>query len=96
MWLGIGDSDDNFIPMLYTNEEVRQLDDTTLPNLTSQQHFDDLAYIDKFGQPSDSKTAPKVMEQYYGKITGELVAQEFPHQMHTGDVHAAVYDWANK
>ena len=23
VWLGIGDSEDNFIPMLYTNEDVK-------------------------------------------------------------------------
>lgn len=36
------------------------------------------------------------MEMFYGQITGELVAQEMPARMRTGDVHAAVYDWANK
>ena len=44
--------------------------------------------IDKFAQPSHSKTAPKVVKEFYGKITGELVAKSFPGKMH--------YDFGNK
>jgi hypothetical protein len=36
------------------------------------------------------------MALYHGTITGELVAQEFPKRMKSGDVHAAVYDFPNK
>lgn len=81
VWLGFGDGENNFIPILYNSEEVKVLDDVTLPNLTSQPHFDQLAYIDKHAQPSKHTDAPEVMEEFYGKITGELVAQEMPARM---------------
>lgn len=58
VWLGIGDENNNFIPMLYGHDEVKALDDKTLPNLTSQKQFDDLAYIDKHAQPSSHPDAP--------------------------------------
>ena len=97
VWLGIGDYNNKFIPMLYDHKEVHTFDEKALADLLPEQdHFDNVMLIDKFAQPSHSKTAPKVVEDYYGKITGELVAKKFPGKMRSADVHAAVYDFANK
>lgn len=35
VWLGIGDHTNTFTPMLYTHEIFEELDDTSLPVMTS-------------------------------------------------------------
>ena len=47
MWLGVGDYMNNFEIMLYKNTEVLALDEWSVPDYTSQPHFDHIAYVDR-------------------------------------------------
>ena len=96
MFLGFGDYDNNFAAMFYRNKDLVALDDVTLPDYTSQPHLDELAYIDKHAQPSHHTETPEIMKEFHGKITGELAAKEIPSRIKSGDVHAAIYDFANE
>ena len=82
--------------MLYYDDAVEALDEWSLPGYTSQPHFDSVAYVDKHDQPSKDPTLPNLIKEYYGKMTGELVAGEFPNKMKSGDVHTAIYDFGKK
>ena len=71
-------------------------DDKTLPGLTNQTQFNNVAYIDKHPQPSSHPDMPALVKQWYGNLSGTNVAQNLPRGMQSGDVHVAVYDFANE
>lgn len=97
VWLGVGDyASQSFIAMNYQMDSARPYDDKTLPSLTNQTGFPGVAYIDKHPQPSTHPDMPQLVKQFYGNITAENVAQNFPRLMHSGDVHTAVYDFGRK
>jgi hypothetical protein len=97
VWLGFGDdTSQEFIAMLYDQAGAVSYDDKTLPVLTNQTAFTDVAYIDKHPQPSTHPDMPALVKQYYGNLTADNVAQNIPRGMQSGDVHVAVYDFANK
>ena len=52
VWMGVGDyTSDEFLVMLYDEDAASPYDDQTLPLLTNQTEFKDVAYIDKHPQP---------------------------------------------
>jgi len=94
VWLGIGDfKSQSFVAMKYQMDSAQPYDDKTLPNQTNQSAFPDVAYIDKHPQPSPHPDMPQLVKKFYGKMSAELVAQQFPTGMQSGDVHTAVYDF---
>jgi len=96
VWLGLGDySSQEFVAMLYEEASANTYTDKTLPTLTNQTQFDDVAYLDKHPQPSEHPDMPALVAQYYGNITPDIVASYFPRLMESGDVHIAVYDFQN-
>ena len=98
VWLGVGDTtSQKFDAILYDMEEARVLNDTTLPPLTNQSYFEDVAYIDKHPQPSSSDTTMMdLVNEYYGNMSAENVVQNFPRMMQSGDVHVAAYDMGSR
>lgn len=98
VWLGVGDTkSQEFDAILYDMEEARVLNDTTLPALTNQSYFEDVAYIDKHPQPSSSDdTMTDLVKQYYGNLSASNVVQNFPRLMQSGDVHVAAYDMGTR
>ena len=97
MWLGFGDDASmKFVAILYDQAAVVTYDDTSLPSRTNATHYTGVAYIDKHPQPSDHPDMPELVQQFYGNLTGETVAQNFPRLMQSADVHAAVYDFGAK
>jgi len=97
IFLGFGDyNTKKFDMILYDEETVQPLTYQNTTTLTSQKVVKDVAYIDKHCQPSHDDTITKVIESQYGNITAEIVAQYFPHEMKSGDVHTAVYDFTSK
>ena len=97
VWLGFGDYESQeFTAMLYDQAAATPYDDTTLPQLTNQTAIKDVAYIDKHPQPSPHPDMPALVQKYYGKLDGTTVAQQLPRGMQSGDVHVAVYDFANE
>ena len=78
-WLGIGDYESQkFIAMLYDEDSALPYDDETLPSLTNQTRFKDVAYIDKHPQPSPNPDMPQLVKDYYGNMTAKNVATIFP------------------
>lgn len=97
VWLGVGDfTSQSFVAMKYEMASATPYDDKTLPAETNQTAFPGVAYIDKHPQPSTHPDMPQLVKQFYGNITAEIVAQNFPRVMHSGDVHTAVYDFGQK
>jgi hypothetical protein len=97
MWLGFGDyTSMKFVAILYDQAAVVAYDDTTLPLRTNGTHYPSVAYIDKHPQPSSNPGMPSLVHQFYGNLSGETVAQNFPRLMQSADVHAAVYDFGEK
>ena len=63
-----------FDVILYDMEEARVLNDTTLPALTNQSYFKDVAYIDKHPQPSSSDTTMMdLVKEYYSTCLQQRV-----------------------
>jgi hypothetical protein len=97
VWLGVGDyASQSFVAMNYQMKSAKPYDDKTLPSLTNQTAFPGVAYIDKHPQPSTHPDMPQLVKQFYGNMTAENVAQNFPRLMHSGDVHTAVFDFGRK
>ena len=97
VWLGIGDYvSQKFVAMLYQMASALPYDDETLPSLTNQTRFKDVAYIDKHPQPSINPDMPSLVRQYYGNLTARNVATIFPRVMQSGDVHVTVTDFAKQ
>ena len=97
IWLGLGDAS-RFIVGRYTRADIAAYDDKSVPSLTSQKAFKDIAYIDKWSQPSDSTNMPEVIDELsaYGNITAYSIAQYMPKHTRSGDVHIAVYQYKNE
>merc|ERR550537_1602568 len=89
VWLGYGDfASQEFVAMDYQQAHALPYDDQSLPSRTNQTLYKDVAYIDKHPQPSnetDHPELPSVIDQNYGNITAQLVAQTFPN-VHESDV----------
>ena len=85
-----------FVAILYDQAAVVTYGDTPLPSRTNATHYTGVAYIDKHPQPSDHPDMPALVQQFYGNLTAETVAQNFPRLMQSADVHAAVYDFGAK
>ena len=97
VWLGFGDhASQQFEAVLYDEEQALALNDSTLPALTGESYQRDVAYIDKHPQPSTTDEMANLVKKFYGNMTAEIVAQEFPSAMQSGDVHTAVYDMGNR
>ena len=96
VWLGYGDfASQEFVAMDYQQAHALPYDDQSLPSRTNQTLYKDVAYIDKHPQPSnqtDHPELPSVIDQNYGNITAQLVAQTFPNVTESGDVHIAIWD----
>lgn len=97
VWMGVGDYiSDKFFAIFYDEAAASPYDDQTLPLLTNQTSFKDVAYIDKHPQPSPHVLMPQLVKQYYGTMNATMVAQNFPRLMQSGDVHVLVYDFGGK
>ena len=97
VWMGVGDyTSDQFLVMLYDEDAASPYNDQTLPLLTNQTGFTDVAYIDKHPQPSPHVLMPQLVNQSYGHINSTMMAQNFPRLMQSGDVHVLAYDFAAK
>lgn len=97
VWLGVGDyASQEFVAMKYQMDSANTYDDKSLPALTNQTAFPGVAYIDKHPQPSAQPDMPQLVKEFYGKMSAEIVAQNFPRMMQSGDVHTAVYDFGKK
>ena len=97
IWIGLGDyTSQEFNAMEYTQKVVNVFTDKTLPNATNQTYFESVAYIDKHPQPSPHIDMPGLVKEYYGKMTGKNIVQNFPRLMESGDVHIALYDFGEK
>jgi len=94
MWLGFGDYiSEEFVAIIYEKDHVISYDDKTLPTRTNATYYSGVAYIDKHPQPSTNTDMSTLIGRYYGNITGEEVAKNFPRLTESADVHAAVYDF---
>lgn len=94
MWLGFGDFESQeFLSILYDEENVIPLDDETLPFFTNQTRFKDVAYIDMHAQPSSHPDLPALVKDYYGRMSATEVIQNIPRLTKSGDVHIGAYDF---
>ena len=57
--------------------------------------MDGLVYIDKHEQPSNNPCFSSLLQKYYGSITPEVTVQYITAIEQTGDMHIAIYDFAN-
>lgn len=96
VFLGIGDYETQQMDICgYREDDFHAYTPETMPDVTGQQYFDSLVYVDKHPQPSHADDLPQLLAQYYGNLsmdTTRIINQE--HE--TGDVHIAVYDYAEK
>ena len=94
VWLGVGDArSSSFLAIEYTRASANAYDAATLPKLTGQPKFADVAYIDKHPQPSDDPAMHDALAPMIGSVTARSVAQTLPRATGSGDVHIAVYDF---
>ena len=95
VWLGFGDAaSQEMLVVEYMQASAEAYDDRTLPALTGQPPFPQVAYIDKHAQPSvDDKTLPEALTPLLGQLSASVMAQEIPRATQSGDVHIAVYDF---
>jgi hypothetical protein len=97
VWLGVGDyASQSFLAMNYKMASADAYDDKSLPSLTNQTAFEDVAYIDKHPQPSLHPDMPSLVQKHYGNMSAENVATIFPRLMESGDVHTATFDFGKK
>jgi hypothetical protein len=99
IFVGVGDHQSGtFNSFEYSYSVIRQFNDTTsFPGYApmSPQHplFNDLVYIDKHTQPSGDPCMASLLQENYGHID-PLNTIDLIGQFETGDLHAAVYDFA--
>eukprot|EP01059_Diplonema_ambulator_P033291 TRINITY_DN6898_c0_g1_i3.p1 TRINITY_DN6898_c0_g1~~TRINITY_DN6898_c0_g1_i3.p1 ORF type:complete len:463 (+),score=116.92 TRINITY_DN6898_c0_g1_i3:913-2301(+) len=93
VFLGLGDdSSQEFRTVAYREADCKMYNYNNITEITSFAPVEDVVFLDKYYQPSSSKTMPGLVNSYYGNLTAMNVVQNFPRLEKSGDVHAAVYD----
>ncbi|KAA0176938.1 hypothetical protein FNF27_01760 [Cafeteria roenbergensis] len=96
IWLGIADRDnDQFRLLHYSYRRVDVYNPKNFPVYPPyHDRFQDLVFVDKHVQPSHHMCLNELMHQYWGNLDAPGAVQVSA--VHgTGDLHAAVYDYAN-
>lgn len=98
VFLGVGDFETmEFSALGYRKKDLEVFGPENISSVTHEKAFADVVYIDKHPQPShDNTTMPGLVTKYYGELTGPTTVSNIPRVMGSGDLHVAVYDFANK
>jgi len=100
IFVGVGSNADEFRLAEYSDKQFHIFGPSTpFPGYVPQppQHplFDDLVYVDKHTQPSGDPCTAALIQGMYGSISPERVVHDFAPVVQSGDLQAAVYDYAN-
>lgn len=95
IFVGLGDYSNQFRAIEYSYEIVEVYDDHNSPTWNDHPNFEGLVYIDKHVQPSSDPCMPSLLEKYYGSLNVQNTIQYIAPIFETGDMHVAVYDFAN-
>lgn len=96
VFLGFGDSENNFDVLEYRHESVDVFDWHNISNITDSVQIPDITFVDRHPQPThEPDMMPTILKEHYGNLSVETIAQ-LPQQLGpTGDVHVAIYDYPN-
>jgi len=94
--IGLGDISGEFKEIDYAHQSVTVYDDYNFPEYPGHPKFKGLVYLDKHVQPSHNQCLGSLLQKYYGQITPENTIQYITSLHQTGDMHIAIYDFANK
>jgi isopenicillin-N N-acyltransferase-like protein len=95
--LGIGGyADNSFLGAMVDYKQVILVNDSTVTPYPQHPYFEDIVYWDKYSQPTSSYCFADLFTAHYGEFTAELLATNFAGWARTGDLHAAVFDYAHR
>ena len=95
IFIGLGDITNQFRAIEYSYPSIEVYDDINSPTWPDHPSFQGLVYIDKHVQPSSDPCMPSLLAKYYGSLNVENTIQYIAPIFETGDMHVAVYDFAN-
>jgi len=95
IWIGLGSNyTSQFRAVAYSLQEVITYDDLNFPTWSVHPYLEGAVYIDKHVQPSYDPCLGSKMVEYYGQLNGETIIRNIVGPFQTGDLHAAVYEFA--
>jgi len=95
IFVGLGDNSINQARILeYSHDFVNVGDDKNFPEWDEHPSMDGVVYLDKHSQPSTDTCMGGLLETYYGDIDALKILQYIAPRQETGDMHVAVYDYA--
>jgi len=95
IFVGLGDNKINqFRAVEYSEEYVRVGDDVNFPEWDGHPSMANVVYIDKHVQPSSNPCLGSLLEKYYGNLSAQTILQYVAPVHETGDMHIAIYDFA--
>lgn len=96
IFVGVGSHLDGQLRIFqYAHETLQEFDDNNFPLYTEHPRFKGFVYVDKHTQPSHNPCMETLVKDIYGAITPINTIHHLVAQLGTGDIHAAVYDYAN-
>ncbi|KAJ9457972.1 Protein dcd1B [Diplonema papillatum] len=97
VWLGVGDvSSQQFRALQYQMSEVKSYDYMNISQATNGTEIDHVVYVDRHPQPSHDPAMYNALKMFPGNLTGLNIAQNVPRLTRSGDVHLAVFDFAEE
>lgn len=100
IFVGVGSlTDGQFRAVEYGTNTATVFNDSTpfpgfAPTPAAHPMMRGVVYIDKYLQPSDHPCMAQVLQAHYGAIDGPALI-ELVSRLGTGDIHLAIYDFAN-
>eukprot|EP01121_Diplochlamys_sp_Union-15-3_P022779 TRINITY_DN979_c0_g1_i2.p1 TRINITY_DN979_c0_g1~~TRINITY_DN979_c0_g1_i2.p1 ORF type:complete len:363 (+),score=59.70 TRINITY_DN979_c0_g1_i2:98-1186(+) len=96
IWIGLGDPFNKFRVVQYSYETVNVFDDLNYPEYENHPRMNGVVYVDKHVQPSKNPCLSSLLQNYYGSIDAVTMFQHITAEFQTGDMHIAIYDFANQ
>jgi hypothetical protein len=93
--IGVGDKNTGeFRGIEYSAKVLNIYDDLNQPTYAQHPYLEHVVYWDKHVQPTHQYCFGALLQQYYGQLTAELTMSQIAALSETGDMHIAVYDYA--
>lgn len=100
MWVGVGDYASQELNLVgYKEASAIAYNDTSMPAMTTQPFISEIAYVDKYPQPSASNgdgSLPKALMAFADGGISQHTTKQIVQYHSTGDLHAATYDFGAK
>mmetsp|Transcript_8941 Transcript_8941/g.11057 ORF Transcript_8941/g.11057 Transcript_8941/m.11057 type:complete len:288 (-) Transcript_8941:56-919(-) len=95
IYVGLGDNTINqFRAVEYSHDYVKVGDDRNFPEWSDHPSISNVVYIDKHKQPSTDPCLGSLLQEHYADLDCVTMLQRVAPLHETGDMHAALFDFA--